>query len=62
MQQQINLLKPLCKKELSTLTTTVNETLAANCSLSEQKTFVVAELWNIQRNKRTSAGRRRFLV
>jgi hypothetical protein len=62
MQQPTSLLKSLSKKELSTLTTTVNETLAVNCSFSEQKPFSTAELWNIPRNKRKSAGRRRFLV
>lgn len=62
MKQQTNLFETLSKKELGTLTTEVNETLATNFSCTQQKPFSAAELWNIQRNKRTSLGRRKFLL
>jgi len=62
MKQQTNLFKRLSKNELGTLTTEVNEILATSFHSNQQKPFSAAELWNIQRNKRTSLGRRKFLV
>jgi hypothetical protein len=52
---------PLSSKELSALSAEVKETLVKDFELGRHKVFSTADLWNIQRNKRRSAGRR-FLV
>lgn len=47
--------------ELQKLTTIVEEKIADNFKQEEKKAFTSADLWNIQRNKR-SFGQRRFIM
>lgn len=47
-----NLLTTLNTQEVKDLTTTVKEILALNIS-SHKKIFTAADLWNIQKNKRS---------
>ena len=55
--QSINLLTALSNQEVKDLTTTVKETLALNID-SHKKIFTAADLWNIQRRRKTIATRR----
>ncbi len=48
-----NLFTQLSKNAMENLTTTVNETLAKEVVNLQQKTFSSADLWNIQRQRRT---------
>ena len=48
-----NLFTQLSSNALENLTNAVKETLAKNVVNQQQKTFSSADLWNIQRNRRT---------
>jgi hypothetical protein len=48
-----NLLTPLSAEEVTLLTSPVKETLAPGFKNPKSKIFTQAELWNIQRQKRT---------
>ena len=48
-----NLFTQLSSNALENLTNTVKETFAKNVVNQQQKTFSSADLWNIQRNRRT---------
>ncbi len=54
--QNNNLLHTLSKEETAKLTTVVNETLALG--MGQHKPFTAAELWNIQRRRRSFVQRR----
>jgi hypothetical protein len=56
--QNNNLLKSISKEETKQLTTVVNETIAFDVNL--EKTFTAADLWNIQRSRRSSLQRRHY--
>ena len=56
--QNISLFPAISKAETKKLTTIVNETLA--CDTHEKKAFTAADLWNIQRQKRSIVQRRYF--
>lgn len=55
-----NLFSQISKTEVDNLTTQVKETLAMGYAQSGTKTFSAAELWNIQRQRRTFVQRRAF--
>ncbi len=48
----------LSKEETKSLTTVVNETIAFDALVN--KPFTAAELWNIQRSRRSSLQRRHY--
>ena len=54
--QNSHLLKSISKEEVKELTTVVNETIAFDVNLT--KTFTAADLWNIQRSRKSSLQRR----
>jgi hypothetical protein len=54
--QNNNLLSTLSKEETTKLTTVVDETLALG--MGHHKPFTAAELWNIQRRRRSFVQRR----
>lgn len=54
--QNNNLLKTLTTAETNKLTAIVNETLALDTN--QHKPFTAAELWNIQRKRRSFVQRR----
>lgn len=54
--QNNKLLHTLTSEETATLTTVVDETLAG--SMGQHKPFTAAELWNIQRRRRSFVQRR----
>jgi hypothetical protein len=54
--QNNNLLNTLSKEETSKLTTVIEETLALG--MGQHKPFTAAELWNIQRRRRSFVQRR----
>lgn len=58
--QSSNLFGQLSKATVKNLTTEVKETLAFGFSTSKTKTFSAAELWNIQRQRRSLGSRRGF--
>lgn len=61
-KQNQGYLQYVTKMELLTLTTIVDEKLAVDYKAEEKKpSFTSADLWNIQRNKR-SFGSRRFIM
>lgn len=61
MKTQSNFLVNLTKTEMTQLTKEVKETLASNCA--EHKTiFSAADLWNIQKTRRTIRTSRRLFV
>ncbi len=55
--QNTNFLTRLNSNELVSLTKEVKETIAV---VTNKTTFSVADLWNIQRNRRTRVQRRMF--
>ncbi|MBL0355888.1 MAG: hypothetical protein IPP72_02935 [Chitinophagaceae bacterium] len=56
--QNTSLFLQLGKEELKTLTAAVSEVLASGFKTSSNKIFSAADLWNIQRNKRSFLQRR----
>lgn len=58
-QQSTNLLSTLSKEEVNSLTKVVKETLATEIC-GHVKIFSAADLWNIQRQRRSFGGRRNF--
>lgn len=54
--QQNNLLVTISKTETIKLTTVVKETLATG--MQHSKSFTAADLWNIQRQRKSSLQRR----
>jgi hypothetical protein len=57
-RQSTSLFTQLGKEELTALTTTVNEVVAFDCKNSNNKIFSAADLWNIQRQRRSFVQRR----
>ena len=55
-----NLFSPISKTQLETLVTEVKETLAIGYKHTKHKTFSAAELWNIQRQRKSINYRRGF--
>jgi hypothetical protein len=55
-----NLFSQISKTETDNLTTQVKETLAMGYAQNNTKTFSAAELWNIQRQRRSFVQRRAF--
>jgi hypothetical protein len=51
--QSVNAFSLVSKASMDQLTTTVQETLAKEFLSNKPKTFSSADLWNIQRNRRT---------
>jgi hypothetical protein len=64
--QNNNILKGLNQNTLSQLVTVVNETIATTVTASAKNNFGAAELWNIQRMRKTqlvsNGYRNRFSV
>ena len=58
--QSNNLFAQVSKETVKELTTEVKETLAFGYNNSSNKTFSAAELWNIQRQRRSLGSRRGF--
>ena len=58
MKKQANFLTVLGTEQVTSLTNVVAETLAANYKSPVGKSFTAAELWNIQRQKKTITYRR----
>lgn len=58
--QSTNLFSQISKETVKNLTTEVKETLAFGYNNSQSKTFSAAELWNIQRQRRSLGSRRGF--
>ena len=56
--QSTNLLTAISKAHLVSLTTEVKETLALGLIEKKSKILSAADVWNIQRNKRTRVQRR----
>jgi len=56
--QNKDLFKAISKNETRVLTTVVKETLAF--AINQEKHFTAADLWNIQRQKRSIVSRRHF--
>ncbi|MEP7165011.1 MAG: hypothetical protein ABI741_09955 [Ferruginibacter sp.] len=56
--QLINLFTQISKKEVENLDTEVKETLAMGYNYKQVKTFSAAELWNIQRQRKSLNLRR----
>lgn len=56
--QNNNLLKSISKEETKRLTNVVNETIAFDVNVV--KSFTAADLWNIQRSRRSSLQRRHY--
>jgi hypothetical protein len=48
----------LTSQQLDSLTTVIAETIATGDVPTQQRTFTAAELWNIQRQKRSLTTRR----
>ncbi len=57
-RQSTNMFTRLSKEELEVLTTQVNEVLVPEFKNGHPKIFSVADLWNIQRQKRNFVQRR----
>lgn len=55
-----NLFSQISKTQLETLVTEVKETLAIGYNHTKRKTFSAAELWNIQRQRKSIGQRRGF--
>lgn len=58
--QSTNLFNQISKTQVENLTMEVKETLALGYSHTQSKTFSAAELWNIQRQRKSLNQRRRF--
>ena len=58
--QSTTLFSQISKDEVETLTMEVKETLALGYNQNQSKTFSAAELWNIQRQRKSINQRRRF--
>lgn len=58
--QTTNFFMDLDKNEIKQLTKEVKETVAANCT--EHKNFSAADLWNIQKMRRTVRTSRRMFI
>lgn len=61
MKTSINIFNRLTNTEILNLTAEVKETIAVINSHKPAKTFCAADLWNIQRRKRSAMSRRYFL-
>jgi len=60
-KQSINLFEPISRTAMSQFVKDVKEIICRKAELELHKIFSSADLWNIQRNKKTSRGRK-FLV
>ena len=58
--QSTNLFSQISKTQVENLTMEVKETLAMGYNHNPSKTFSAAELWNIQRQRKSISQRRRF--
>lgn len=58
--QSTNLFNQISKTQVENLTIEVKETLALGYNHNQGKTFSAAELWNIQRQRKSLNQRRRF--
>lgn len=59
--QLINLFNQISKTQVENLTMEIKETLAIGYNHNTAKTFSAAELWNIQRQRKSITQRRRFV-
>jgi hypothetical protein len=57
-RQSVSLFTTLTKEELEAIINTVSETIAVRQTITKEKKFSAADLWNIQRQKRTFLQRR----
>lgn len=57
-KQSKTLFTQIDEDQYKTMTTVVNETLASGFNQHSNKIFSTADLWNIQRQKRTTVQRR----
>ena len=58
--QLTNLFSQISKTQVENLAIQVKETLAMGYNHNQSKTFSAAELWNIQRQRKSINPRRRF--
>ena len=61
MKKQSNFLTALGTEQVTSLTNIIAETLAPNYKAPAGKSFTAAELWNIQRQKKTITHRRHIV-
>lgn len=59
--QSTNLFSQISKTQVENLTMEVKETLAMGYNHNQSKTFSAAELWNIQRQRKSLNQRRGFV-
>ena len=59
-KQSINLFETISSEHKAQLTRIVSETIAMDYPVAINKIFTAAELWNIQRQGKSSIQRRRF--
>ncbi len=59
--QSTNLFSQINKTQVENLTMEVKETLAMGYNHNQSKTFSAAELWNIQRQRKSLNQRRGFV-
>lgn len=59
-KQSLNLFETISSEHREQLTSIINETIAVDYQVTPNKTFTIAELWNIQRQGKSSIQRRRF--
>jgi hypothetical protein len=60
MQTNFSLFASISKTQVKKLTREVKEILAADFSCNQNKTFCVADMWNIQRQGKSRTQRRCF--
>jgi len=60
-RQSVSLFTTLTIEELEAIINIVSETIAGGQSITKEKKFSSADLWNIQRQKRTFVQRRSSL-
>ena len=58
IHQSVSLFTTLTKEELEAIINIVTETIAVRQTTTREKKFSSADLWNIQRQKRTFVQRR----
>jgi hypothetical protein len=61
MQTNFSLFASISKTQVKNLTREVKETLAVDFEHNQNKTFSVADMWNIQRQGKSRTQRRGFI-
>ena len=61
MKTSINIFNRLTKNEMATLTSEIKETIADLSHLNKIKSFSAADLWEIQRKRKSTVIRRYYM-